>query len=157
VSVIKAAEIANPIVLIDEVDKCGTGTSNGSLTRALLPMLESETAQRYPDPYIQSAVNLSHVSFIMTANDDTVLPHALRDRLRILRMPRIEIEHVPAVAAGIVMDLAAERGLDGRWVKPLDGDEIEIAQRLLADGSARRLRAIVERLLAVRESGAMRH
>jgi len=70
-------------------------------------------------------------------------------------VPLIGIEHVPAVAAGIVRDLAQERGLDSMWVRPLSGDEIE--QRLLAAGSVRRLRAIVERLLAAREIMAMRH
>jgi hypothetical protein len=47
--------------------------------------------------------------------------------------------------------------LDGRWVQPLDGDEIEIARRMLGDGSARRLRAIVERILAGRENNLARH
>jgi hypothetical protein len=156
-TVIRAAGHANPIIHVDEIDKGAENNRNGSLARALLPMLETETAARFPDPFIQTDIDLSHVSFLLTANDDTTLPLPLKDRLRILRMPPITIEHVPAVAAGIVVDLAAERGLDCRWVEPLNGDEIEIAQRMLGEGSARRLRAIVERLLAGRESGAMRH
>jgi len=155
--VIKSAGHANPIVHVDEIDKTATSRHNGSLDRALLPVLEIETATRYPDPWVQSDINLSHVSFLLTANDDTELAAPLRDRLRVLRMPRIEVEHVIAVAGGIVADLAAERGLDARWVRPLDGDEIEIAQRMLGDGSARRLRAIVDRLLTARESREMKH
>lgn len=156
-TVIRAAGHANPLMHIDEVDKSAESQRNGSLAHALLPMLENETAKRYPDPYIQSEVDLSHMSFLLTANDDTALPSALKDRLRILRVPPIEIEHVPAVVAGILKDLATEQGRDVHWVDPLNGDEIEIAQRLLGHGSARRLRAIVERLVAARENNLARH
>jgi ATP-dependent Lon protease len=157
ITVIRAAGHANPCVHVDEIDKSADNNRNGSLQRALLPMLEIESSARFPDPYIQFDVDISKVSFLLTANDDTVLHATLKDRLRILRMPPITVEHVPACAAGIVLDLAAERGLDGRWVRPLDGDEIEIAQRMLGDGSVRRLRAIVERLLAARENQLARH
>ena len=93
----------------------------------------------------------------MTANEDKDLPAPLKDRCRVLRMPPIKPEHVPAIVRGLVVDLAKERGIDERFVPALDGDEIEIAQRMLGDGSIRRLRAVVERLLAQRETSAPRN
>jgi ATPase family associated with various cellular activities (AAA) len=155
--VIRSCGYANPLILVDEIDKAGTSRTNGSLYSSILTLIERETASRFPDPYIQEPVDVSHVSYILTANDDTVLPPMLRDRCRILRMPPIRPEHVPAIARGIVADLVRERGLDARWVEQLDGDEIEIAGRMLGDGSIRRLRAVVERLLAARETTAPRN
>jgi hypothetical protein len=154
---IKAAGHANPMIIVDEIDKSGTGTYNGNLVNSLLPCLESETAKRFPDPYIQAPVDLSHASYALTCNDDTVLSRPLRDRCRLLRMPAIKTEHVPAIAARIMKEIAADCGIDARWVVPLTGDEIEIAQRLLGDGSIRRLRAVVERLLAQRDTSAPRN
>lgn len=154
---IKACGHANPIVMVDEIDKAGTSCHNGSLYNSILTLLENETSSRFADPYIQAPVDVSHVSYVLTANDDTVLPATLKDRCRILRMPAIKPEHVPAIARGLVADIAQERGLDMRWVSPLNGDELEIAQRMLGDGSIRRLRAVVERLLIARETSAPRN
>ena len=151
--IIRNAGHGNPMLLIDEIDKAGTSKHNGNLVNSLLTVIERETAQRFADPYVQSPVDVSHVSYILTANDDVELPKTLKDRCRILRMPAITVEHVPALVAGIVADLAR----DPRWVTPLTGDEIEIACRLLGDGSIRRLRAIVDKLLAARETAAPRN
>lgn len=149
---IRRYEIANPIVLVDEIDKAGKSRHNGSLAESLMPFLEQETSRNFPDPFIQSDVDLSHVSYILAANKDEDLPAPLKDRVRILRLPRPTIEHLPALARGIVADVARERGGDVRWWPPLDEDEIDIAGRLWLGGSVRRLRTVVERILAYREA-----
>jgi hypothetical protein len=155
---IMSANIANPIVMIDEVDKAGTSVYNGSLVNSLLPMLEQETAKRFADPYVQDEVDLSAVSYIMTANDDKGLPAPLRDRCRILRVPEPSDEHVEALVVSVVRDLVEESGDDERSVEPLAADEIEIVRKLLGERrSVRRIREIVERLLAGRERLATRH
>jgi ATP-dependent Lon protease len=147
---------ANPFVMIDEIDKAGH-TRNGTLQHALLPFLEPETAKRYPDPCVQSPIDLSVVSFLMTANDTTRLPAPLKDRCRILRMPALRVEHVPAILPAILADLAAERGIDARWIAPFATDEIEMVKRLLGDGSIRRLRMIVEKVIDGREEMMLRN
>lgn len=154
---IKDSGVANPLVIVDEIDKAATDRRNGRLWESMLPMLEPETAARHADQYLQAPIDLSYVSFVATANEDTVLPAPLKDRFRVLRIGRLRPEHVPAVAGQILAGLAHELPGDDRFVQPLDGDEIEIAARLLGDGSIRRLRAIVQRLLAQREAQAMRH
>jgi ATP-dependent Lon protease len=148
---VRRHKVSNPVVVVDEIDKAGRSHHNGALTSALLPFLEAESARAYPDPYVQSEVNLSHVSYLLTCNDDSMLPGPLKDRLRIIRLPRPTIEHLPALARGIVADIAKERGGDPRWIPGLDDPELAIAEKLWRGGSVRRLRAIVERLLAYRE------
>jgi hypothetical protein len=59
---------------------------------------------------VQSDLDLSYVSYILTCNDDSVLPGPLRDRLRIVRLPRPTLDHLPALARGIVADIAREHG-----------------------------------------------
>jgi hypothetical protein len=154
---IKTCGHANPLCAVDEIEKGAESNHNGSLVAALLPMLANETAKRFADPYVQIGVDLSHVSFVLTANDDSKLPATLKDRLRVLRMPALTQDHLAAVVAGVVKDLAAESGLDSRWVPDLDGDEMEICRRLLGAGSIRRLREVVGRLLIAREARAMRN
>jgi hypothetical protein len=147
--------IANPIVLIDEIDKAGRSRHNGSIVESLMPFLEAETSRNFPDPFIQTDCDLSHVSYILTANSDVDLPAPLRDRLRIVRLPRPTAEHLPAVCRSVVADLARESGSDVRWYPHLDADELWVVERLWAGGSLRRLREIVSRLLLKRSE--MRH
>jgi ATP-dependent Lon protease len=143
--------------MIDEVDKASTSMYNGRLGMSLLPFLEAETSRRYADPYIMADVDLSAVSYIMTANDDTCLPAPLRDRCRVLRIPEPGREHVPALAASVARDIAREAGEDDRMAV-LTADEVEIVGRLLGERpSVRRLRAVVERVIAARERSATRH
>jgi hypothetical protein len=145
---------SNPAVLIDEIDKCASSRHNGNLETSLMPFLEVETSARYPDPFIESDVDLSHVNFLLTANDDSKLQGPLRDRLRIVRMPEPRREDLPTLARAMVSDMARERGGNPAWWPHLNEDELEIAGRLWLGGSVRRLRFIVERLLAAREKNA---
>lgn len=143
--------IANPWVLVDEIDKAAVGRQNGNLSNSLMPFMDSETAKAFPDPFVQAEVDLSHVSYVLTCNDDTLLPAPLRDRLRIIRLPTPGIEHLPALARGIVADIARERGGDARWWPALEDGELAIAEELWPGGSVRRLRTVVERIMAYRE------
>jgi DNA-binding NtrC family response regulator len=90
----------------------------------------------------------------LTANDDSQLQGPLRDRLRIVRMPEPRREDLPTLARAMVSDMARERGGNPAWWPHLNEDELEIAGRLWLGGSVRRLRFIVERLLAAREKNA---
>jgi len=118
---------ANAAVLLDEIDKCAVSRHNGNLELSLMPFLEIETSARYPDPFIESEIDLSHVNFLLTANDDSKLQEPLRDRLRILRMPEPRREDLPTLARAIVADVARERGGNPAWWPHLNEDEIEIA------------------------------
>lgn len=150
---VRRHRIANPILLVDEIDKCGTSRHNGSLENALMPFLElSTTARAFPDPYVNSDINVSFVNYVLTANSDTVLSGPLRDRLRIIRLPEPSIEHLPAIARSIVNDIAADSAADPRWFPNLEDGELAVAEGLWRGGSVRRLRNIVERILAHRES-----
>jgi ATPase family protein associated with various cellular activities (AAA)/uncharacterized protein DUF6634 len=149
---VRRFKIANPLMMIDEIDKAAQRGNNGSLPSALMPYLERETSVRFPDPFVQSDVDLSHVSYLLTANDDTALPSPLRDRLRVIKIPEPGIDHMIPLARGTVADIARENGGDARWYPDLDDAELAIVETLWPGGSVRRLRAIVERLLARRES-----
>ncbi|KIZ46781.1 MULTISPECIES: hypothetical protein [Rhodopseudomonas] len=56
---IAQGRIANPTVLIDEIEKAPTQSAYGRLWDALLGFLEPETAERYRDPALQAPLDLS--------------------------------------------------------------------------------------------------
>lgn len=91
--------IANPVIVVDEVEKAGTvASSNGhsfSLTTALLPLLEPLTAKRWSCPYFQVKFDMSWVIWILTSNDSRLLPEPLRSRC-----PPLQLRHLTAAELG---------------------------------------------------------
>jgi len=154
---IKRTGIANPLVILDEIEKAGTGTHNGSLTDVLLPFLERESASRFHDPYLECAVDLSQVSYIATANSTFAVASPLLDRLRILEVPQPRRQDLPVVAQMIFAEIRQERREDEVWCPDLDGDELEILAKQWRGGSLRPLRRMIEVILSGRMSLAPRH
>ncbi|KQT09029.1 AAA family ATPase [Bradyrhizobium sp. Leaf396] len=150
-------KIANPLILIDELEKAASRNDYGRLWDCLLGFLEPETSVRYPDPALQTNLDLSHVSYIATANSLGPLPSPIRDRFRVVTFPKPTAAHLDALLPAMIADLARERGIDERWVRPLDGPEHLAVARGWRGGSVRRLRRIVEAILQHRETETTRH
>ncbi|WP_298885812.1 AAA family ATPase [uncultured Bradyrhizobium sp.] len=156
---------ANPMILLDELDKAGgpgSGTSvpsngGGRLWDCLLGLVESESSQRYPDPLLQTNVDCAHVSYLATANSVAGLPSPLLDRFRIIHMERPSRDHLQALLPAIVADLARERGLDAEWIPMLDGVEHAAVASVWPGGSVRTLRRLVEVILRDRDARATRN
>jgi hypothetical protein len=149
--------VANPAIICDEIEKAGRSTA-GSIHDPLLSLLERSTANKWRDQFLDSEVDVSHVSWIFTANGLDGIPGPLRNRLRVLRMPRPGREHVPVIAAQVLRELLAERGIDERWEPPLDGEEISAIQGAVGDEvSVRDLQRYVAGILDARSKGATRN
>ena len=154
---IAAGRVANPLILIDEIEKAGTRTDYGRLWDCLLGFLEPETNCRYPDPALQINIDLSQVSYVATANSLDPLPSPIRDRMRVMTFPKPSPDDLDALLPAVIADLARERGLNQSWMPPLDGAEHTAVARHWRGGSVRRLRRAVEAVLRERELRATRN
>jgi ATP-dependent Lon protease len=152
---ISQGKIANPLIILDEIEKSATRADYGRLWDCLLAFLEPETASRYPDPALQTILDLSCVNYIATANTADPIPPALRDRFRIIAFPKPGAADVAALLPAVLADLAG--GLDRRWIAPLDGAEYAAVAACWRGGSVRSLRRFVEAILQERDRTAQRH
>ncbi len=82
---IRRAGTADPVVLLDEVDKVGTGVW-GDPAAALLEILDPEQNHHFVDRYLEVAFDLSKVLFVATANDLAGVPGPLRDRMQVIEI-----------------------------------------------------------------------
>lgn len=70
--------VANPIVVIDEVDKVGGDSRAGRLHSALLGQLEGSSSKQWRCPFTEMTLDLSRVSWVLTANDLGQVPPPLK-------------------------------------------------------------------------------
>ena len=114
---IRKAGTANPVFIIDEIDKM-TKDIKGDPASSLLEVLDPEQNSKFSDHYIEEEFDLSKVLFIATANYIEQIPYELRDRLEVIELTSYtEYEKLEIAKDHLIPRALEEHGLTSLQVQ----------------------------------------
>jgi ATP-dependent Lon protease len=110
-AIIKAKK-ANPVILLDEIDKLNDSNAMGDPRAALLEILDAEQNKAFRDHYLEVDYDLSDVMFVTTCNKLDNIPKPLLDRLEVIEVTSYtEQEKIEIAKRHLIPKQLKENGL----------------------------------------------
>ncbi|GGF00252.1 hypothetical protein GCM10011611_02330 [Aliidongia dinghuensis] len=143
--------LANPIIVVEDVDRAGGSGRNGRIQDTLVSMLDPSTASAWLDECLQVPADLTHISWFLTANRLDRVDPAVRARCRIIHFPRPRPEDFEVLLAGMLDDLANEYETAVNVLPELPGEVVDEMRSAFQTGrlQARQLAGLVRRAVAL--------
>ncbi len=111
-------DFANPIVVLDEVDKAG-GDARYDPMGALYSLFEKDTASAFKDEFIDIDIDASHILWVTTANDERSIPVPILNRMNVYEVPRPDHDAALSIAAALYRQIVGQHD----WGFPPEADE----------------------------------
>lgn len=144
---LKRCATANPVLMIDEIDKIGT-SYKGDPASALLEVLDPEQNKEFLDHYLDVRFDLSKILFITTANQLDTIPPPLLDRMEIIRLSGYILEEKLEIAKRyLVPKQLKEHGLTAKEAIFTDNALEYIIDNYAREAGVRNLEKLIRKIM----------
>lgn len=148
INLINDKKIANPIFLLDELDKAGGSAHNGRIHDTLLNLFEPSSACAVYDEYLAAHADLSHITWLCSANDVSQIPTTLLSRLEVVEVQKPKPEHYVRIVKKTIDDFCSRNGIHLSHVPAIEEADWKWFSKYYS--SPRRTRKAVEKWLSYR-------
>ncbi|AQX86867.1 endopeptidase La [Elizabethkingia bruuniana] len=136
---IKKAGTSNPVIVLDEIDKIGTGV-HGDPSSALLEVLDPEQNNSFYDNFLEYGYDLSKAMFIATANNLGAVQRPLLDRMEIIDISGYTLEEKIEIAKRhLISKQLKENGLTSDAIKLGNKEIAHIIEAHTSESGVRKL------------------
>ncbi len=129
---------ANPVMLVDEIDKAGGDTQYDPLG-PLYTLLEHDTATQFIDEFVEIPIDAGDAVWIATANDGARIPEPILNRMNVYHIEPPDRDGALRIAQAIYSDIRNSREWGRRFPEQPDTDVLE----RLAEFSPREMRRVM--------------
>lgn len=141
------AKSKNPVILLDEIDKLGKDYK-GDPRDALLDLLDNNANKEFVDQYIEESVDLSNVTWIITANDKSLIPYVLLDRLEIIDVESyLPYEKAIIALEYLIPNIKTKNGIEDVNLTFTSGALNKIIDGYTRESGVRELDRLIERIV----------
>lgn len=146
VQCLKNVGTANPLVLIDEIDKLGRGHA-GDPASALLELLDPEQNANFLDHYLDVPIDLSKVLFVCTANVVEMIPNPLLDRMEVVAIAGYITDEKMHIARDYLEKTTRETcGIKPEQVEVTDSALLALIENYCREAGVRNLQKHIEKI-----------
>jgi ATP-dependent Lon protease len=147
IQAMKRAGTANPVLMLDEIDKIGA-SYHGDPASALLEVLDPEQNGSFRDHYLDVPFDLSNVLFVATANQLDTIPPALLDRMEVIRLAGYILEEKVEIARRYLIPKALEHhGLEKKQVTITKDALVNIIDGYAREAGVRNLENRIKKIM----------
>lgn len=146
VQCLKSVGTANPLVLIDEIDKLGRGHA-GDPASAMLELLDPEQNANFLDHYLDVPIDLSKVLFVCTANVLEMIPNPLLDRMEVIAIAGYITDEKMHIARDYLEKSTRETcGIKPEQVEVTDAALLALIENFCREAGVRNLQKQIEKI-----------
>lgn len=138
---------ANPIVILDDLDKVTINPNQGNVNTAIIELIEPSNAKKYYERFFQIDINMSYVSVIGLANNVDDIDRGVLDLLKVFKVEKPSVAAISSIVFSIYKELKLDELYGFTHLTDNELNEIVIKFIISKTHSPRSMRKVIEESL----------